>query len=172
MKILSVIIGTPTEDSALWFRIKKQAEILSSLGHEVELRFYGFYSRHKLSFEPPFRYSLMGVSPLNVHLKHFINTPKDEYDLLFCNLAPAAFVSSLSRIRGIPIILDNHGDLTSERELYDGGLLKKIYYNIISSLTFKASSRVICVSNSMMNDLMERGVPERKLYCVDRKSVV
>jgi glycosyltransferase involved in cell wall biosynthesis len=166
MKILSVIIGTPTEDSALWFRIKKQAEILSSLGHEVELRFYGFYSRHKLSFEPPFMYSLMRVSPLNVHLKHFINTSRDEYDLLFCNLAPAAFVSSLSRIRGIPIILDNHGDLTSERELYEGGLLKKIYYNIISSLTLKASSRVICVSRSMMKDLRERGVPEKKLYCV------
>lgn len=166
MKILSVIIGTPTEDSSLWLRIKKQAEILSSLGHEVELRFYGFYNRHKLSFEPQFEHSLIRVSPLNVHLKHFINTPGDRYDLLFCNLAPSAFVSSLSRIRGIPIILDNHGDLISERELYEGGLLRKVYYGIISSLTFKASTRVICVSHSMMKDLRERGVPEEKLYYV------
>jgi len=139
---------------------------LSSLGHEVELRFYGFYSRHKLSFEPPFNYSVIRVSPLNVHLKHFINTSRDRYDLLFCNLAPSAFISSLSRLKGIPIILDNHGDLISERELYETGFLRKIYYNIISFLTFKASNRIVCVSNSMMEDLKERGIEEKKLYYV------
>ncbi|MBC7119737.1 MAG: glycosyltransferase, partial [Methanobacteriaceae archaeon] len=78
-------------------------------------------------------------------------------------LAPSAFISSLSRLKGIPIILDNHGDLISERELYETGFLRKIYYNIISFLTFKASNRIVCVSNSMMEDLKERGIEEKKI---------
>ncbi len=166
MRILSVIIGTPDENSSMWMRIKRQAEILSSLGHEVELCFYSFYSRHELSFEPPFKYSVMRVSPITVHLKHLINISRDSYDLLFCNLAPSAFISSLSRIRGIPIVLDNHGDLISERELYEPGILSKIYYSIVSSLSFRAADRIICVSSSMMEDLRERGIPGRKLYYV------
>lgn len=164
MKILSVIIGAPLPEDSLWFRIKKQAELLSSLGHEVKLC---FYSRQKLSFEPPFNYSVIRVSPLNVHLKHFINISRNRYNLVFCNLAPSAFISSLSRLKGIPIILDNHGDLISEMELlFKIGLLKKLYYKIISSLSFKVSDRIICVSNSMMKDLRERGIEEKKLYYV------
>lgn len=166
MKILSVVIGAPkpNEDFSLWFRIKKQAEILSSLEHEVKLC---FYTRKKLSFEPPFKYSVIRVSPLNVHLKHFINISRDKCDVLFCNLVPSSFICSLSKIKGIPIILDNHGDLISEMELLKHpSFLKRIYYKIISSLSFKVSDRIICVSNSMMEDLRERGISEKKLYYV------
>lgn len=163
MKILSVIIGAPSKNSSLWFRIKKQAELLSLLGHEVELC---FYSRKNLTFEPSFKYSFIKVSPLSVHLKHFIKISKENYDLIFCNLAPTAFICSLSKIKRIPILLDNHGDLISEMELLQPGLLRSIYYRIISSLSFSVSDRIICVSNLMIKDLTQRGIPRKKLYYV------
>ncbi|MCG2829235.1 glycosyltransferase family 4 protein [Methanothermobacter sp. K4] len=163
MKILSVIIGAPDKDSSLWFRIKKQAELLFSLGHEVELC---FYSRQKLTFEPSFKYSVIRVSPLSVHLKHFLKISKEKYDLVFCNLAPTAFICSLSKIKGIPILLDNHGDLISEMDLLKPGLLRSIYYRIISSLSFSVSDVIICVSHLMIKDLMQRGIPRRKLHYV------
>ncbi|WP_145924517.1 glycosyltransferase family 4 protein [Methanothermobacter wolfeii] len=163
MKILSVIVGSPREDS-MWFRVKKQMDILSSLGHEVELC---FYTRKRLRFKPPFRYSVIKVSPFNVHLKHFLKVNYGDYDLLFCNLAMRPFICSLSKVQGIPMILDNHGDLVSEMDLlFNLDPLKKLCYKMISFFDFRLSDRIICVSTSMIDDLKQRGVPEDKLYYV------
>ena len=163
MKILSVILGAPFHEEALWFRIKKHMDILSSLGHEIELC---FYTRKKLRFNPPFKYSVIKSSPLNVHLKHFLKVNSGDYDVIFCNLAMSPFICSLSKLQGIPMILDNHGDLVSEMDLLNQDPLKKLYYKMISFFDFRLADRIICVSNSMIDDLKQRGVPEDKLYYV------
>lgn len=166
MKVLSVVLGMPPENSAHWLRIKKQMDILSRLGHEVEICFYTRKGK-ELRFNLSFEHSLINVSPMTVHLKHFLKMLDNKYDLIFCNLIKTPFISSLSKIKGIPLILDTHGDAMSEMELLSNlGILERLYYKILFSLSFRLSDRIVCVSNSMIKDLKEGGIPEDKLYYV------
>lgn len=164
MNVLSVVIGSPSENSANWIRIKKQMEILTNLGHDVELC---LYTRKNLDFKPPFNFSMIKVSPFTIFFKHLFKILRDKYDFIFCNLHPAPFICLLSKFKSIPMILDNHGDLVSETDLlYNPNIFKKFYYRIISFIDLKISDRIICVSNSMINDLIKKGVPKDKLYYV------
>ncbi|NPV51542.1 MAG: glycosyltransferase family 4 protein [Candidatus Methanofastidiosum sp.] len=166
MKILSVVLGIPPKNSAQWLRIKKQMDILSTLGNDVEICFYAREGKN-LQFNPPFEYSLINVSPVNVHFKHFLKVLDNNYNLVFCNLSKTSFISSLSKIKGVPLILDNHGDSVSERQLlFNPGILESLYHKVLSFLSFRLSDRIICVSTSMIKDLKERGIPEEKLYYV------
>ena len=112
-------------------------------------------------------------------VRHYSAVVRGNYDVVIGNNMNGAFYSLLGRLRA-PLILDLHGDMVAELDMFRpdpesrpsaGFRVRRIVYQLTESTTRRLSSRISCVSRTMVSELRQRGVPpERLLYvpnCVD-----
>ena len=168
MKILSVWGGLPPYNAA-WIRISKIADILVNVGHDVEFVFYMKKPKEEPIINIPFNYSIVYASVFTIHIKHFLKLKNGDYDIVYCNTHLTPFISLLTKLTKIPLILDRHGDTVQEFlleqkfSLNPTFLLNYFYKKIIETIDLKISDKIICVSHKMIEDLTKKGIPKKKL---------
>jgi len=177
LKILSVTAFPVADDAASW-RIRNIANSLLSKGQEVHLIQYISKSHHDIL---PRNGGLLSTIPSSVcaaprailHLKHLQKLSECDYDLVYGNTHLGAFFSVLSRLKKVPLVFDMHGGLVEELLMRNDDyrftmrLLKLLTFLLIDVIDRKVSSKIACVSYSMMNYLREeKEVPASKLVYV------
>jgi glycosyltransferase involved in cell wall biosynthesis len=180
MKILSVAPFLLVENNAASWRMWNIARLLQAGGHEVHIVQYisrpiskqQEQNRLDLGSIPN---SVVKASFFTTNIKHLTQLAKDNYDLVYGNMHFGAFYSILGRLKGIKLIFDMHGDLVEEFLLtnqdnpvwkHPRKILDYFQYRFVDSAVRHFSSKIICVSNNMIQYLhKKKGVPlERMAY--------
>lgn len=179
MKILSVVAGFLINDS-YGYRVRSIARILQSKGHDVHIVQYGKESTYKrlkgdLLNMGNISNSIVIVYKATVHIKHLRELWRDNYDVVYGNAPSATFCSMLGRL-GKPLILDMHGGLVEEFLLTNehkwgwrnpSKLLEFLLVRIIEFVSLSFSSKIICVSNKMIQYLhTKKKIPLEKIVYV------
>lgn len=186
MNVLSLSIGIPT-NSAKWWRISNISNQLQKRGHKVYHICYGKRSEssksnnngleklQQCSEDVTIVDSNLLKAPV-IHLRDHLST--EYYDCVYGNNHFGTFLGNLSEFRGVPVIYDIHGDIVHEhliRGRSEGGhlgistivksgkLLPKI---VIKRSNLIASSKVLCVSQKMVDQVRAKGIDERKIAYV------
>jgi len=176
MKILSVNVGAPTDDYSAWVRKIKIAQLMKSMGHEVDFVIYS-WTKHNINQDIlkqiPVPYQLVKVSRFNFFIKHLQVLRKKDYDVVFCNGQFTHALLSLTKLKSVCCILDKHGDMVDEYLLLNNGFRYKprfivwfIYLKLIDTLNFYFADKINCVSHKMLERLKERGFNENNLFYV------
>jgi glycosyltransferase involved in cell wall biosynthesis len=179
MKILSVVPFLLGNDAASW-RVWNIARLLQSRGHEVHLV---QYVRKFISQRPEYdRLNLDNIPNSVVKAfffaaitKHLTQLAKNKYDLVIGNTHFGAFYSLFSKLQGINVIFDMHGELIEEFIIKNQDnpgwkrsfkIFEYLLYRFVDSMDRHFSDKIICVSHKMIRYLHEKkGVPlERMAY--------
>lgn len=175
MRILNVKVGPPMDDYSAWVRKIKIANIIKSLGHEMDFVIYTGLSEFnkEILADVQFDYKIINVNKFNIYSKHFKLLNEGNYDIVFCNGQLTQAVLFLTKFKGVKFILDKHGDVGKELLLLNNGfkytpsfLLWYALWGIIDILNRRFTDRISCVSHKMMEDLEKRGVKSSKLAYV------
>jgi glycosyltransferase involved in cell wall biosynthesis len=182
-KVLCVTSYLLGDNAASW-RVMNLARSLRDQGYAVAINQYvrrlslpASDHQDDNSFGIP---STVVVSPRPVCLlRHLRCLARDHYDLVIGNNINGALFSLLGRFR-LPLVLDMHGDMVAELSLESPNHLgrqtviyhaRRLLYRATDYVTCTASSRISCVSRTMMRVLSARGIREEKLVyapnCVD-----
>ena len=167
MKILSVKVGPPADDYSAWIRKIKIANIIRSLGHEMDFVIYTRSDEFndKILDDISFPFEIVKVSRLNIYFKHFKILKQKDYDIVFCNGQATQAVLFLTKLTGVKFILDKHGDIVKELLLlYDGFkfnlsfIFWYLFFRLIDFLNLNFSDKILCVSHEMVEDVYKRGL--------------
>jgi glycosyltransferase involved in cell wall biosynthesis len=180
MKILSVA-GLLGDGAATW-RIYNIANLLQAQGHEIHVVQYVRKAtierfKDKKVDLGNLTNSMVAVSPTTIHIKNLIEVERGHYDLVYGNTHYGTFYSILNRFIKIPLIFDMHGGLIEEFLLNQQDnpdwkfspkrIMEYILDRIIDQCDTEYSSKILCVSNKMLNYLHEKkGVPLQKMAYV------
>ncbi|MDI6723948.1 MAG: glycosyltransferase family 4 protein [Methanobacterium sp.] len=171
MKILNVKVGPPADDYSAWIRIIKIANLMTSLGHEMDFVIYTGLDdfNEEIKKQINFPYEVVKVSPLTIYSKHFKKIKEGNYDLVFCNGQLTHAVLFLTKFKDVTFIMDKHGDVVKEFLLYENGLkfnpssiFKYLFFKTMDYLNLHFSDRINCVSHKMIEDLYSRGLKPNK----------
>ncbi len=171
MKILNVNVGPPVDDYSAWIRKIKMANIIRSLGHEMDFVIYAGKDEpnKEILADISFPYEIIKVNPLNIYFKHFNRLKKEDYDIVFCNGQLTHAVLFLTKLTGAKFILDKHGDMLEEFLLLEGGfkfnpsfLGRYLFLKLINFLNLTFSDKILCVSHKMMENLLKHGLKPNK----------
>lgn len=171
MKILNVKVGPPADDYSAWIRIIKMANLMISLGHEMDFVIYTGLDdfNEEIKKQINFPYEIVKVSPITIYSKHFKKIKEGNYDLVFCNGQLTHAVLFLTKFKDVKFIMDKHGDVVREFLLYEDGLkfrlnsiFKYLFFKTMDFLNLHFSDRINCVSHKMIEDLYNRGLKPNK----------
>lgn len=174
MKILNVKVGPPADDYSAWIRKIKIANLMMSLGHEMDFVIYTGLDdfNEEIGKQINFPYEIVKVSPLTIYSKHFKKLKEGNYDLVFCNGQLTHAVLFLTKFKDVKFIMDKHGDIVKEFLLYEDSLkfrpssiLRYLFLKTIDFLNLHFSDKITCVSYKMIEDLYNRGLnPNKATY--------
>lgn len=171
--------GTPT-------RIKRMAEALSSLGHEIHIITYHLgersedlpYKIHRIPNIPFYKKMDPGPSFLKLFLIDFILSLKIyrilneyEFDIIHAHHYEGLLTALPSRtLMSIPLLFDIHTLLETELHHYklliNKGLIK-IIGKIMDSILPRFSDSIICVSEEIRDNILKSSeVPSSKVFLV------
>jgi glycosyltransferase involved in cell wall biosynthesis len=171
MKILNVNVGPPVDDYSAWIRKIKMANIIRSLGHEMDFVIYAGKDEpnKEILADISFPYEIIKVNPLNIHFKHLNRLKKEDYDIVFCNGQLTHAILFLTKLTSVKLILDRHGDMLEEFLLLEGGfkfnpsfLGRYLFLKLINFLNLTFSDKILCVSYKMMENLLKQGIKPKK----------
>jgi len=171
MKILSVKIGAPTNDYSAWIRKIKIANLMLSLGHEMDFVIYTHKGEcnKKILADIPFKYEIEKVSLLNFYPQYLKRLRDGNYDLVFCNGQFTHALLFFTKFSHSKFILDQHGDNVKEFLLLEDGFKYNIKFilwflrlKFIDFLNLHFTDKITCVSYKMMDDLCKRGLKQNK----------
>ncbi len=104
-------------------------------------------------------------------VKHLRYVLRDRYDVVIGNNVNGALFSVLGRLTA-PLVLDMHGDMAAELSMEEidsstarpiGRQVRKSLYRLAEAVTCRLSSRIWCVSRTMMSTLRGRGIRSEKM---------
>ncbi len=171
MKILNVRVGPPADDYSAWIRQIKMANLMLSLGYEMDFVIYTGLDdfNEEIRSQINFPYEVVKISPFTIYSKHFKKIKEGKYDLVFCNGQLTHAVLFLTKFKDVKFIADKHGDVVTEFLLYEGGfkynpsfLVWYLFLKLIDFLNIHFSDKITCVSHKMIEDLYERGLKPNK----------
>jgi len=171
MRVMSVI---PRTDPSLacWWRMDSVASALESYGHKIDFVHYGGREHAKWpgSQKSAGSHTYVVAPRPVIPFKHLRAVSNGSYQLVFANMQTAAIHSCLSRIADVPLVVDFHGDIVAEFRIQSRPprysarvLLEYSRWKLADLLSRYASTKIVCVSNKMMEVLGSQGVRRSKL---------
>lgn len=186
MDILSLSIGVPTDD-ARWWRIVNVTKQLCQRNHNIYHVCYGrnpeSNESHQKGLEVLKKWSTdisiidsnVLTSPLN-HLRTDLDI--EAFDCIYGNNHMGAFLANLRISSKIPVVYDIHGHIIHEHILNysskntqlgvyaPSSLAKLLMKYFIKEFNHYRSDTIFCVSERMVQEIVNEGVPRNRISYV------
>jgi glycosyltransferase involved in cell wall biosynthesis len=163
-------ISPPPIDSAAFYRINKIDYILKKNGHNVKNIYYS-KNKSRLFINEYKNKDIIDINLFNVHLNSFKLFLNNNPDIVLGNTHYGAYCSLTAKILNIPIVFDMHGALIEEMKTIE--TKKNIKYfvryllnKMLDYLLINWASKIICVSEKMIQYLIDNKIPNNKLCYV------